>query len=183
MADKDLGRHPSGRATHERSPQAVSAVPVGIPDAWPLCGYAPGNYMGRCHDCGQQWEGQDKRAWQCLECAAQSANSAMEKGLRALHALRLFREFATRNATQWLIGANDHHHPIYALMAELLPSDDIRSGNEWRFIQPENRLTLEQLASGTEARQGGDGTAPSRSDDGPARDSGDAKPEADPHAE
>lgn len=31
--EDEVGRHPSGRATHEQNPQAVSAVPVGIPDA------------------------------------------------------------------------------------------------------------------------------------------------------
>lgn len=29
-----MSAHPTDRATHERSPQAVSAVPVGIPCAW-----------------------------------------------------------------------------------------------------------------------------------------------------
>ena len=41
--------------------------------AWPLCGYAPGHYSGKCHDCGTHFEG-DKRAMECLECAARSAN-------------------------------------------------------------------------------------------------------------
>jgi len=29
-------------------------------------GYAPGNYMGKCHDCGKKEAGRDKRAWRCL---------------------------------------------------------------------------------------------------------------------
>jgi hypothetical protein len=41
--------------------------------SWPLCGYAPGHYMGRCFHCGNEFEG-DKRALECLECAAASAN-------------------------------------------------------------------------------------------------------------
>ena len=36
---------------------------------WPLGGYAPGNYLCKCLDCGEQFQG-DKRAYQCLPCAA-----------------------------------------------------------------------------------------------------------------
>lgn len=53
--------------------------------AWPLGGYAPGNYTCKCLDCKVEFTG-DKRAIQCLECAVTQArkvhsavrNDAME---------------------------------------------------------------------------------------------------------
>lgn len=44
---------------------------------FPLSGYAPGNYMNICCDCKEQFEG-DKRAIQCLPCAAESVNRVIE---------------------------------------------------------------------------------------------------------
>jgi hypothetical protein len=43
---------------------------------WPLGGYAPGNYTCKCVRCGNQFEG-DKRAYECLECAARQINTAL----------------------------------------------------------------------------------------------------------
>lgn len=40
---------------------------------WPFFGFAPGNYMGKCHDCGEACTGMDKRAVRCLPCAMDSA--------------------------------------------------------------------------------------------------------------
>jgi len=45
---------------------------------WPLVGYAPGNYSCVCGSCQKEFVG-DKRAWQCLECAAISAKSALTR--------------------------------------------------------------------------------------------------------
>lgn len=60
--------------------------------------------------------------------------------------LHLFREFTIKNATQWKLGSN-HHHPIWAMMAEKLEDvEDIKSGPAWQFIQPENREPLQTLA-------------------------------------
>lgn len=36
-----------------------------------LYGYAPGDYMMRCRECGQQVYGVDKRAIRCLACATE----------------------------------------------------------------------------------------------------------------
>jgi hypothetical protein len=41
--------------------------------AWPFYGYAPGNYTGRCFKCARSFDGLDKRAISCLECAVISA--------------------------------------------------------------------------------------------------------------
>jgi predicted nucleic acid-binding Zn-ribbon protein len=49
--------------------------------AWPLAGYAPGSYMCLCATCGEQFMG-DKRAVQCLTCAARSVNTHI-KNLQA----------------------------------------------------------------------------------------------------
>src|SRR5690242_15515857 len=50
----------------------------GIPSAWPLQGYAPGAYMGKCRDCGEEHCDLDKRAWRCLECAVRDAKRVIE---------------------------------------------------------------------------------------------------------
>jgi hypothetical protein len=44
---------------------------------WPLSGYAPGYYHCRCVTCSKVFEG-DKRAVECLECAASAANAALQ---------------------------------------------------------------------------------------------------------
>lgn len=44
-------------------------------NAWPLGGYAPGNYTCKCLDCKVEFTG-DKRAIQCLECAVVQAKKA-----------------------------------------------------------------------------------------------------------
>lgn len=49
-------------STEMTTPQA------GPLDAWPLHGYAPGNYSCKCHECTKEFIG-DKRAYTCLECA------------------------------------------------------------------------------------------------------------------
>jgi hypothetical protein len=117
-----------------------------LPSAWPLAGYAPGGYCGGpCVGCGVKLENVDKRAIHCLECAVRSAKESIDRGAKAITALRLFREFVIRNATQWRVGAGNHHHPMWAMLADILPSDDIRSGPEWRFIQPANDRTLSEI--------------------------------------
>lgn len=64
--------------------------------------------------------------------------------------LQLFREFAIKNATQWKLGSN-HHHPVWALVAETLGNtDDIRNGPLWKFIQPTNETSLEDLLADAE---------------------------------
>ena len=35
---------------------------------YPICGFAPGDYVGRCRECGKHFFG-DKRAWHCEPCA------------------------------------------------------------------------------------------------------------------
>jgi hypothetical protein len=44
--------------------------------SWPLAGYAPGSYHCKCFKCGEIFEG-DKRAVECLPCAAKSVNAAL----------------------------------------------------------------------------------------------------------
>lgn len=67
--------------------------------SWPLCGYAPGSYFCRCHQCRKQFEG-DKRSLECLDCAAASArhliqrgNAAQAAGIHLHDTLRLWSEF------------------------------------------------------------------------------------------
>lgn len=66
--------------------------------------------------------------------------------------LWLFREFVSRNATQWAMGAGSHHHPMWALVAKALGDSvgymtDTLKGSEWRFVQPDNREPLSPVSS------------------------------------
>ena len=47
-------------------------------------GWAPGNYMGRCCDCGDQWHNGDKRAIRCERCAMIGCYTAAERKLQSL---------------------------------------------------------------------------------------------------
>lgn len=60
--------------------------------------------------------------------------------------LHLFQEFCVANATQWKLGAGDHHHPIWGMVSEAINHRvPITEGVSWAFIQPTNRLSLEEL--------------------------------------
>jgi len=62
--------------------------------------------------------------------------------------LHLLQEFMVANVVKWKMGANDHHHPIYGMVAEVLLAakmPPITEGPEWAFIQPTNRTSLEDL--------------------------------------
>ena len=83
LADAEAITHPNG-PDGPRDHMSYEPAPVPSPEhplrdrgegikAWPLFGYAPGRYLCQCVVCGQQFEG-DKRAVNCLECAAKAAN-------------------------------------------------------------------------------------------------------------
>jgi len=71
-------------------PQSVSPVPASIPDAdwrdgsslegfkWPLGGFAPGHYMGKCLGCDDTVMNVDKRAMLCLRCSLDALRDAFE---------------------------------------------------------------------------------------------------------
>lgn len=67
----------------------------------------------------------------------------------AAYVLLIFRAFVSNNAKVWALGANDHHHPMYELMAEALDKRAINSRKletaEWQFIQATNRQSLTKL--------------------------------------
>lgn len=44
---------------------------------WPLMGFSPGNYSGKCNSCGKTCNGIDKRAFHCLPCAIDEANACL----------------------------------------------------------------------------------------------------------
>jgi hypothetical protein len=48
---------------------------------WPLNGFAPGSYMGRCRRCERRHMGSDKRSQCCVACAV---IGAMETGQEAM---------------------------------------------------------------------------------------------------
>lgn len=78
--------------------------------AWPLGGYAPGDYFCRCIHCAVEFTG-DKRALQCLPCAVNSLKRRAEaaearvtklEGLldRAREGLETYAEFHKRVTEQ-----------------------------------------------------------------------------------
>ena len=46
-------------------------------------GWAPGNYMGKCPACGDQWMNGDKRAYRCERCAMIARYTEAEATLAA----------------------------------------------------------------------------------------------------
>lgn len=84
--------------SRERSQQAVSALSGFDPSrTFRLGQFATGWYWGTCHTCGVQFMG-DKRAFNCLACAADEAMRLLEaqrqtiKTLRAQTAIRCQHE-------------------------------------------------------------------------------------------
>ena len=57
-------------------------------NAWPLAGYAPGNYLCICRDCAGQFEG-DKRAFRCIECAANTLRIRAEAAEQQVRDMRV----------------------------------------------------------------------------------------------
>lgn len=47
-------------------------------------GYAPGNYIGKCSDCSEQFMDMDKRATRCERCAMIARYSQAERKLAEL---------------------------------------------------------------------------------------------------
>jgi hypothetical protein len=100
---------------------------------WPLGGYAPGHYICECISCGNEFEG-DKRAYQCLDCAAKSVNSALSR--RSLDtadgvdsdSLRFLRQFAD----QYREGASGCTMDFNAAQALALSIDDILASRPTR---------------------------------------------------
>lgn len=57
--------------------------------AWPIGGFAPGKYMGKCHKCGVRVVNIDKRAVYCFPCAVEDLSAdhaALKAKLRVLEA-------------------------------------------------------------------------------------------------
>jgi hypothetical protein len=77
--------------------------------AWPLLGYAPGGYCGRCVRCQSEIENVDKRTRNCIECVAREANELFEQ--RNLDALDLQRRVSVlesvREAAELLLEVHD----------------------------------------------------------------------------
>ncbi|TGQ11247.1 hypothetical protein EN858_15105 [Mesorhizobium sp. M4B.F.Ca.ET.215.01.1.1] len=46
---------------------------------WPLAGYAPGGYMGKCVRCQGHFLDMDKRAIHCLPCAVDAVKESLEQ--------------------------------------------------------------------------------------------------------
>lgn len=61
--------------------------------------------------------------------------------------LSLFREFVIKNASQWRMGAGDHHHPMWSLVSGHLEDESAsyQGGPYYQFLQPENRKSLQDL--------------------------------------
>ena len=74
------GKHQLRLTANEVAQPAAQAQEAGGVDAWKHLmpyGYAPGNYMSRCHACGDSFA-MDKRAITCRRCAEQLAARAAQ---------------------------------------------------------------------------------------------------------
>lgn len=83
-------------AASASSPEA--SIPDAVPDAadlsgfkWPLMGYAPGGYFGKCYSCKKQFHGLSKRSSSCLKCALEIALTNSLEYERALR-IKLWNE-------------------------------------------------------------------------------------------
>jgi hypothetical protein len=90
--NNDIGRSLRDGLSSLRDGAATASPPkASIPSAWPLCGHAPGYYSGKCHSCGKEFQGA-KRSFECLECAAASANWLLATGRAKLTAVEAHRD-------------------------------------------------------------------------------------------
>jgi hypothetical protein len=122
MVEPQAGRSvPDGLAGAEApEPDTRLGPSDGIPSAWPLFGYAPGNYRGHCRICGTGSIALDKRATSCLDCAVRSAKDHIAKleqreaAVKAfpleeetrLECLKLAHDWAKMRFGQGYIGVN-----------------------------------------------------------------------------
>jgi len=54
---------------------------------YPIGGFAPGNYSGKCANCKEEFIG-DKRAVQCEPCAINAVNKSNTLSMAELHKLK-----------------------------------------------------------------------------------------------
>jgi hypothetical protein len=136
VEQEGVGRVASPPGSQASPGAADASPPVGFDPsrkAWPLCGYAPGNYLCTCFHCERQFQG-DKRAMECLECAAASARGLIEIYRAEAQALRDWRE-QRRAALDELIraasvfwGAGSEQHNLVRDVADAMFRDSDRSG-------------------------------------------------------
>lgn len=59
---------------------------------WPVGGYAPGDYMGKCFVCKGDFINMDKRAMYCFPCAVEALSRACEASEVKVRQLEAERE-------------------------------------------------------------------------------------------
>lgn len=115
-----------------------AGVPV-VRKSWPLLGYAPGNYMCTCAQCGEPFTG-NKRAIMRLPCAAGHANLS----LSALDAAKAEVERLTRERDVMLDIAKDlrRKHPMRWKfdMIDAAQSEAAALRERVRVLEAEQRL-------------------------------------------
>lgn len=110
---------------------------VGEPVAWLRCA-VEGDAPKPCNE-------DDDGAFPVYRAATPAPTASVGAMREALEVLALFRAFVQRNVTRWELGAGDHHHPMWALIAETLGDlnrKEFNNGEGWKFIQPRNREAL-----------------------------------------
>jgi len=70
---------------------------------WPLAGYAPGKYTGRCSICNGDFWDMDKRAYHCFPCAVDAVKASAEGLATQLRAVQA-ENASLRLAFQTLTG-------------------------------------------------------------------------------
>ena len=95
---------------------------------WPLGGYAPGNYLCKCHACEKQFNG-DKRAITCIECAVsgvkrQIAELRAERDDLLVDFRRLTKRAETLAAENARLGALPLKDEVERVVRALLERDE-----------------------------------------------------------
>jgi hypothetical protein len=124
-------------------------------------GYAPGNYMGKCHRCGTVWDFQDKRATTCRKCAEEMHAEAAARELSTQPVLTRSQKMAAagfkadmRRGRPWAGLPSDDDEPFFDALATPpsgIPQDGVQSG--WisvddRLPEPDSGEVLVWLTGG-----------------------------------
>lgn len=106
---------------------------------WKLGGYAPGSYMCVCLTCDQAHEA-DKRATQCVHCAAREAASRLSQGA----GVRVTDEMVERLARH----QTRTYRPLFPGEAENPDVIDEWVEDNWKLAVADARVSLDAALSG-----------------------------------
>jgi hypothetical protein len=116
--------------SREPSP-AVSALAGFDPERgrgmFPLNGFAPGDYMGTCHSCGQTVYDIAKRSVRCFPCAIADLRDYHERVERALR-IRIWNEGKSRGLSD-RAAMQAIHDQLHAIATEARRAETAQTGS------------------------------------------------------